>query len=337
MKFLYPLSLIYAAVSKANRKFSNPKKLLRPVISVGNITWGGTGKTPIVIELLNFLIKNNLKPTVLTRGYARKNKKPLLLKDGATGVNVLDSGDEPLLIAKSVPKARVIVGADRYSSALNFETEINTDVYILDDGFQHWNIQRDLDIVCVNAANPFGNGMLIPAGVLREKPEALKRAGLIIITNSDMISEKELHKLKSEIFALSGKQSIVSYYNGFEYKKTDLSTSFSSELLKKSDVYSLSAVGFAKGFKSSIEKSGIEVKDSIVLRDHSSYTNEMLKKIISKKDKNSYFIITAKDAVKFQNSDASTKEKIAVLIVNPHFVTEKEQWEREVLKSLQYF
>ena len=337
MKFLYPLSLIYATVSKANRKFSSPKKLSKPVISVGNITWGGTGKTPIVIELLNFLIKNNLKPAVLTRGYARKNKNPLLLKDGASGVSVLDSGDEPLLIAKSVPKACVIVGADRYSSALNFENKINPDVYVLDDGFQHWNIQRDLDIVCVNATNPFGNGMLIPAGILREKPESLKRAGIVIITNSDMVSEKELHKLETKIFALSGKQSIVSYYSGFEYKKTDLNTSFSFELLKKSDVYSLSAVGFAKGFKNSIEKSGIEVKNSIVLRDHSSYTDEMLKKIIDRKDKNSYFVVTAKDAVKFQNINTSIKEKIAVLIVNPHFITEKEQWEREVLKTLQYF
>jgi len=171
MKFLYPLSLLYSVLLKADRKFSIPKKLSKPVISVGNITWGGTGKTPIVIEILNLLINNNLKPVVLTRGYSRISNFPLLLKESTIGINHLDSGDEPLLIAKSVPKASVIVGKNRYDNALKFEKRIKPDVYILDDGFQHWNIQRNLDIVCINAANPFGNGMLIPAGILREKPQ----------------------------------------------------------------------------------------------------------------------------------------------------------------------
>ncbi|MDR3256131.1 MAG: tetraacyldisaccharide 4'-kinase [Endomicrobium sp.] len=337
MKILYPLSLIYSLLYKADRYFSNPKKLSKPVISVGNLTLGGTGKTPIVIEILNLLIKNNLKPIVLTRGYSRKNKIPVMLKNGAVGVNVLDSGDEPLLIARSVPKAGVIIGADRYNNALKFESEMIPDIYVLDDGFQHWNIQIDLDIVCINAANPFGNGMLIPAGILREKPTALRRAELIIITNSDMVSYEELIKLEKIIFALSGQRPIVSCYGEFEYKTTDLSTDFSIELLKKSDVYALSAICFAKGFKNSIEKSGIKIKDSIVLRDHSGYSDNKLKKIIHRKGKDSYFIATAKDAVKFQNINVDFKEKIAILTVKPIFKIGKAQWEREVLKRLPFF
>jgi tetraacyldisaccharide 4'-kinase len=337
MKFLYPLSLVYSILSKADRKFSKPKELSKSVISVGNITWGGTGKTPIIIELLNFLLKNKFKPVVLTRGYMRKNKRMLLLKDGADGISSLDSGDEPLLIAKSVPKASVIVGADRYNSALKFENEIKPNVYVLDDGFQHWNIKRELDIVCVNAANPFGNGMLIPAGILREKPQSLKRAGLIVITNSDMVSDKELHKLEAYIFTLSGKRPIVTYYGGFEYKTIDMDLDFNFKLLKKSEVYALSAIGFEKGFKNSIEKSGLTIKGSINLRDHSVYTNKILKKIIEQKNEKAYFIITAKDAVKFQNIDDDIKEKFAVLIIKPQFVMGKEQWEQEILKTLQFF
>ncbi|MDR3253461.1 MAG: tetraacyldisaccharide 4'-kinase, partial [Endomicrobium sp.] len=91
-KLLYPLSLIYSVLLKADRSFTNPKKLLKPVISVGNITWGGTGKTPIVIELLKLLIKNNLKPAVLMRGYSRRGKSSIILKDGAAGVSALNAG-----------------------------------------------------------------------------------------------------------------------------------------------------------------------------------------------------------------------------------------------------
>jgi tetraacyldisaccharide 4'-kinase len=307
--------------------------LLKPVISVGNITWGGTGKTPIVIEVLNLLINNNLKPAVLTRGYYRNNRVPLLLSGGGVGVDALNSGDEPLLIARSVPKTVVIVGHNRYKNALRFESEVNPDVYVLDDGFQYCGIQKDLDIVCVNAADPFGNGMLIPAGILRESPKTLKRADIVLITNSDMISDEELEKLEESIFVLSGQEPFVTYYGNFKYKTVDLNTSFDAEILKKSTVYSLSAVGFAEGFKNSIEKSGIKVKGNIILRDHVGYNYSMIKKIFNLKEKNSFFIITAKDAVKLKNVSGDIKEKIAVLVVEPQFRTGRKQWEQKVLRS----
>jgi tetraacyldisaccharide 4'-kinase len=325
---------------KLDKKFTNAKSLSKPVISVGNITWGGTGKTPIVIELLNFLVKKKLKPAVLTRGYFRKNKKPLalLLNNGGKDINASDAGDEPLLIAKSVPQAYVIVGSDRYGTALKFKSRTNPDVYVLDDGFQHWPIQRNLDIACINAANPFGNGMLIPAGILREKPKVLNRAGIIVITNSDMVSSDKLQKLEKNIFDISGKKPYVTFYGDFEYKNVDLTKDFNVEVLKKSEVYLLSAVGFSDGFKNSVEKSGIKIKGSMSLRDHSVYTSKMLEKIISKSGKNSYFVITAKDAVKFKNTiNADIKERFAVLNVKPQFVTRKQQWEEEILKHLRFF
>jgi tetraacyldisaccharide 4'-kinase len=337
MKLLYPASLIYFLLSKANRYFRSQKRLSKPVISIGNITHGGTGKTPIVIEILNLFVKNKLIPTVLTRGYSRRSKVPLILKNGAVRINVLDSGDEPLLIAKNVPKASVIIGADRYSNALKFMDLVNSDVYVLDDGFQHWNLYRDLDIVCLNAANPFGNGMLIPAGILREKPSNLKRASLVVVTNSDMIPCEKLLKLEETVLALSGQKPIITYYGDFKYKTIDLSADFDLEVLKKSNVYALSGIGFAMGFKNSIEKSGIKLKGSIVLRDHFDYNIDVLRKIISKKGNDSYFITTEKDAVKFQNVDASLKKKFALLVVKPIFKAGRLQWEQEVLKRLPFF
>ncbi|MDR2665942.1 MAG: tetraacyldisaccharide 4'-kinase [Endomicrobium sp.] len=338
MFVMYPFSLIYFILSKADRTFRSSKRLSKPVISVGNLTWGGTGKTPIVVEILNLLINNNLKPAVLTHGYYRNNKVPLLLSNGGTGVDTSNSGDEPLLIARSVPKTAVIVGSNRYRSALRFENEVKPDIYVLDDGFQHWSIQRDLDVVCINAANPFGNGMLIPAGILRENPKALKRADIVVITNSDMISDEKLKKLKESVFILSGQEPIVTYYGNFKYKTIDLNTNFDTELLKKSSVYSLSAIGFAKGFKNSIEKSGIILRGDIVLRDHINYNDNMIKRIINRKEKNSFFIITAKDAVKLKDIiSREIKEKIVVLVVEPQFKTGRWQWEERVLKPLRFF
>jgi tetraacyldisaccharide-1-P 4'-kinase len=152
-----------------------------------------------------------------------------------------------------------------------------------------------------------------------------------------MVSDEELEKLEKTVFVLSGQRPIITYYGGFEYKTPDLNMDFNLELLKKSNVYSLSAIGFAEGFENSVKKSGIEVKDSIALRDHSEYDNNLLEKIINQKEKNSYFIITAKDAVKFQNINADIREKIAVLVVKLQFKAGKEQWDREVLKRLPSF
>jgi tetraacyldisaccharide 4'-kinase len=335
MKLLYPLSLIYSFVYKLDKKFSISKKLFKPVVSVGGITWGGSGKTPVVIELLKIFVKNKKNPTVLTRGYFRKTKIPIVLKNGANGVNVFDSGDEALLIAKSVKESVIIVGADRYENALNFANKINTDVYILDDGFQHWNIERDIDIVCINAYNPFGNGLLIPAGNLRENLNALKRSSIIIITNSDMIGINELFKLKKKIIDISLNNNIFMVYNGeFTYKSVDLDYNFDIELLKKNDVYSLSAIGFVDGFIYSIKKSGIKIKDSITFRDHNYYDNNLMKKLV-KKYKNSYFIVTMKDSVKLNNIDIDIKQKIAVLVVKLKFIeNNKKTWEKKILNSL---
>ncbi|MCL1972792.1 MAG: tetraacyldisaccharide 4'-kinase [Endomicrobia bacterium] len=334
MKLLYPLSLAYELLSKADRSFTKQKTLDKPVISVGNLTWGGTGKTPIVIELLELITKQNLTPVVLTRGYGRKSKESLHLKSGAFDVNPSESGDEPLLIARSFPNADVIVGSGRYKNVLKFRNSINPGVFVLDDGFQHWKIKRDLDIVCVNAANPFGNGMVIPAGILREKPSALERAGLVVITNSDMISGEMLEDLNRRIMKYYAKETVITYYGDCKYKNIGLNEDFGVNKFLGKDVYSLSGIGFAKGFANSIEKSGVQVKGSFVLSDHESYDKKIITDILDKIG-DAYLVTTAKDAVKIGYfADEKIKEKIAVLTVKTVFKKGKEQWEKTILKNL---
>ncbi|MCL2334912.1 MAG: tetraacyldisaccharide 4'-kinase [Endomicrobia bacterium] len=334
-KLLYPLSLAYWALSNADRRFCARKKLSKPVISVGNITWGGTGKTPIVIELLKLAVQNNLKPVVLTRGYGRKTSSPALLENGALHDSAQKSGDEPLLIARSVPMACVIAGAYRYENALIFEKYLEPDLYVLDDGFQHWKIERDLDIVCVNAANPFGNGMLIPAGILREKPGALERAGLVIITNCDMVADEKVRALEREIFGYGGKVVLSAYYGGYEYKTLDLAGYFDLDFLKSSIVYSLCAIGFGDGFKNSLKKSGIEIRGSFDLPDHGSYDLKTLKSFLEKAGRGACLVTTAKDAVKIADvADDEIKERTAVLTITPQFKTGEDEWEKTILNVI---
>lgn len=338
-KLLYPFSLIYSFLSFLNKKMTDSKKLDKPVISVGNLTWGGTGKTPIVIELLNFITSNNLKPVVLTRGYGRKNNTAVLLENGGKGISSLVCGDEPLLIARKNPITQIVVSANRYKALLSLKSKIQPDVYVLDDGFQHWKIQRNLDIVCINAANPFGNGLLIPAGILRENVSALKRADLIIITNSNMVSESQLDKLEKEVKKISENKSLaITYYGDFKYTKIDLVTNIDTDILKKLNIYALSGIGFPEGFKNSIKETGVKIKSFFNLKDHQNYTSKMINEIFNKIEKNAYIVITEKDAVKINEIlDDSLKEKVAVLNINVKFKKGKEIWKEKIKKCLQSF
>ena len=152
---LFPVTVIYYFLSCINRLITVPKKLYVPVISIGNITWGGSGKTPTVIETAKFVQSLGKRPVVLSRGYGRKNKedKNVIVTDGENILaDIFSSGDEPYMTANQI-KCPVVIGADRYESAL-IAKKFNPDVFILDDGFQHWKLKKDLEVVCVNSLNP---------------------------------------------------------------------------------------------------------------------------------------------------------------------------------------
>ena len=157
------------------------KRLPCFTISVGNLTLGGTGKTPFVIGLSNFLTELGLRVAVLSRGYKRKFSKPLIVSVGnGPEVEVEEAGDEPYLIALKT-RAMVAVGKDR-ARAFELLAPHKPHVAILDDGFQHLRIARDLDFCLIDASRGFGNGKLFPAGPLREPPEAMLRADALVIT-----------------------------------------------------------------------------------------------------------------------------------------------------------
>lgn len=179
----------YAAVLRArDRRYRGPGTVRRaalPVISVGNLTVGGTGKTPIVAWLARRLGERGARVAVVSRGYGgRAGRGPLVVSHGAGPACGADlCGDEPWLLARALPGVPVVVGADRHAAA-GAAARLGAGSVLLDDGFQHRRLARDLDVVLLNGADPFGNGRLLPAGPLREPLEALGRAGVLLLTRT---------------------------------------------------------------------------------------------------------------------------------------------------------
>lgn len=159
-------------------------RLPRPVIAVGNLTVGGTGKTPAVAMLAKYFIARGKRVAVLSRGYGGTlSGKGGIVSDGATILlTPEEAGDEPWLLASTVAGLAVVVGADRYRAGLLAMERLAPDIFILDDGFQHLRLKRDLDILLLDSGRPFGNGRALPAGPLREPRPAAQRADLIIYT-----------------------------------------------------------------------------------------------------------------------------------------------------------
>jgi tetraacyldisaccharide 4'-kinase len=212
---LTPVGALYSAMMRARlalyRRGALPvHRINSPVISVGNITTGGTGKTPIVEWIARAVAKEKRRACILTRGYGRVDaKRRVLVSDGEhISADAREGGDEPRLLAEMLQGvAAVISDADRVSAARWAEENLKSDLFILDDGFQHLRIARDLDLVAVDATNAWGGGRLLPAGRLREPLSGLARASCIILTRTEQ--SEDLDSLRKQTERLSGGRPII--------------------------------------------------------------------------------------------------------------------------------
>lgn len=159
-----------------------------PVLSVGNLTTGGTGKTPMVEYVARFCRQRDRRVAILSRGY------------GAAGAG---PNDEALVLEENLPDVPHLQGPDRVALARAAVEELDSEVLVLDDGFQHRRLARDLDMVLIDATNPWGHGRLLPAGLLRESPRGLRRAGIALLTRCDQVDRARLHALRQEMARLA--------------------------------------------------------------------------------------------------------------------------------------
>lgn len=192
-KLLRPVSALYTAIvtlrnTLYTRGIFQARRLPCTVISVGNIVVGGTGKTPTVIAIAKQLQEDGVRIAILLRGYARQSpqEKITVVSDGEKRLcSHAESGDEADMMARLLPGIPIIVGRNRYAAGQLAIERFKSDVLILDDGFQHRQLHRDVDIVTVDATRPFGIGQLLPAGTLREPLTALRRADILLLTRAD--------------------------------------------------------------------------------------------------------------------------------------------------------
>jgi tetraacyldisaccharide 4'-kinase len=318
---LAPLGALYGLATRARlalyrRGAFHIHQTGAPVISVGNITTGGTGKTPLVQWIARMLALENHRPCILTRGYGRVNpRKRVVVSDGK---NILsdarEGGDEPLLLAETLlGVAAVVADADRVAAARWAKENLNTDVFILDDGFQHLRIARDLNLLTVDATNPWGGGRLLPRGRLREPLKELARADCIIITRVEQHADPD--SLMKEVRRLSnGRPAILSHMRTSIIRPLDSSASGKIEpashaplahqqQVPPSPIAAFCALGNPAAFFAHLRDEGYTLVYRRHFPDHHVYSQEDLDTIVREARRHGAgaLLTTAKDAVKLRS------------------------------------
>lgn len=265
-------SLLYrGGVAARNRLYDlgllRQMKLPCPVISVGNLTVGGTGKTPTVILLANLLREKGRRPAVLSRGYGGRASRPVSIVSDNNHILMewVEAGDEPVLIARAIPGIPVLTGAKRHLTGRAAIEQFNTDVLILDDAFQHRQLFRDLDIVLVNAALPFGNGQLLPGGPLREPKASLRRAHLLIRTGAEGDPVEPLEEATSGMPFFRGIHRPLGIIEGRTGRLLPAAS------LQKEKVCAFAGIGRPEIFRRSLMALGAEVVSFRTFPDHRPY------------------------------------------------------------------
>ncbi len=280
------------------------------IISVGNISLGGTGKTPFTMLLANHFISQNKKVCILSRGY--KGKVGLGTNVVSDGNNILLhpplAADEPYMLATSLKKAIVITGKERIKSYEYANKHFSPDIFILDDGFQHKKMKRDINILLLDHNNPISTGLPFPFGYLREFPSAIKRADVIIFTRatSNQIPAKVKNHVKNKPCFFS-KIKIKGIFDENNHDKTDE--------MGNLKIFAFSGIAKNNSFFHSLEQIGLNIAGTKSFKDHHFYSEKDEINLINLLNKSNAdkFITTEKDFVKLSKQ---MKEKTNYLKID---------------------
>jgi len=309
--FLMPFSLIYGLiiflrnVAYDYNVFKNNRVNCK-VISVGNITLGGTGKTSLVIHLAKFFLGRNKKVVILLRGYkGRLSKEPFIVCDGGNIYgNAYQCGDEAILISKSV-QVPVIIGKNRVASAKFAISKFSPDFIILDDGFQYRKLHRDLDIVLISGLDTL---LLFPSGALREPLSSLSRASIIFLTKK--YSDNLRKKISKRVYG--GKMIPLKYYISAWKINNNY---FPPDFIKNKKIILFSAIAKFKYFEEEVKDLGAFILYKKSFRDHYYFKRKeiiYIRKLLSKLAAD-LIVVTEKDAIKIEEIN-ELNERIAVAI-----------------------
>jgi len=359
MNLIEGLYYIGYSIKKYN-DLKNQKKLPFKVISIGNITVGGTGKTPAAIAIAEEAKRRGFVPVILTRGYKGKIKGPCFVSKGEGPLlSEEDAGDEPIIMAEKLKGVPIVKGENRYDAGIfvieNLKSEISNlkseILFILDDGFQHWKLFRDRDLLLIDSTNPFGNKRLLPIGPLREPLRAIGRADIVVITKTNMLSSQstvhgqstasptypsplrgegkgggdisqsmthgksEFRRLIKEIRKYNKKAPVFFAEHRPLQFLSARGEIFPLEWAKGKRFFVFSGIGNPGSFKETLLLAGINLKGFKSYRDHYRYAPKDIEKIVehSKRSGADWIVTTEKDIMRLK--ELSVPANLIALVI----------------------
>ncbi len=301
---LYLLSLPYGGAVRARSLFYSlglleTKTLPCPVISIGNLTVGGTGKTPLVMALAKGLMERGISVAILSRGYKGKRASEPIVSDGKTiFLSSEESGDEPFLMARTCKGIPVLVGKDRFTNGRIAFERFGVKGLLLDDGYQHLPLHRNINILLIDSHIGFGDDTLLPRGILREPLSHLRRADLFLLTKVE--NPKAVQPLERTIREIHPSSQVFHSH----YEPVSLMSPKDEEekldSLKGRKVIALSGVANPVYFSSMLRKCGAEIVGEAIFPDHHLYTPEDLSSVEKKGKGADCIVTTEKDMVKLK-------------------------------------
>jgi tetraacyldisaccharide 4'-kinase len=286
-----------------------------PVVSVGNLTVGGTGKTPCVEYVARYYRGRDRRVAVLSRGY------------GAAG----GRNDEAMVLEENLPDVPHLQAPDRVALATTAVEELDSEVLVLDDGFQHRRLARDLDIVLIDATNPWGHGHLLPRGLLREPPSSLRRAGSIVLTRCDQVSAEERRHLREAVTRLApGLPTVESAHRPIDLCNGTRTAAL--DRLRERPVAAFCGVGNPEAFRRTLRDLGADVIAFRTFPDHHPYTRadvEDLRAWARRQPADCVVVTTQKDLVKLRLSELGGRELWA-LRIRLHVEAGREEFDRRL-------
>lgn len=296
-----PLSSFYARVLEARVRRKQPgRRLAQPVISIGNITMGGTGKTPFAAFLAAHFRSQGMRPAILSRGYGRSSRGTILVSTGEGPlVGPDEGGDEPVELSLRLPGVIVAVARNRADAAAE-AVRHGANLFLLDDGFQHVDLARDVDLVLLDSRDPFGGKRFPPRGRLREPLSALRRADAFVFTHAEpgLPRAADLDSLTRE----NARAPVFRARFIAESLVDENGVSFDMRRIAREPMLAVCGIAAPVSFRQSLSELGLDPSDTLVFRDHQRYRDRHLEAIrrAARRASASRVITTEKDAVKLR-------------------------------------